>query len=329
MEGELISVIIPVYMVEKYIRKCLDSVLNQTYQNLEIILVDDGTYDNCGKICDEYAKIDKRIQVIHKENGGLSDARNCGIEKATGEYITFIDSDDYVDENHISYLYGLLKTYNADIAIGKMQLQYADKVLKEKKIKKDNIQVYHTQKALETMLYNKRFCNSANYKLYKTAYFKDIKYPVGKLYEDIGTTYLILSKANKIVSGQKATYYYLINRGDSIMNQKFNAKRLDALDFTEDMLKFIQNNYPKIENAAIARLYMECIFIIVQIPEIKENQCYIQRIMHYLKKYRMKIIFNRKMPIKHKILAIASIGGQKCMKRIWFLKENIKQKIRS
>ena len=103
----LISVIIPVYKVEKYLNKCVDSVLNQTYKNLEIILVDDGSPDKCPEICDEYAKKDDRIKIIHKQNGGLSDARNVGIEKSTGEYITFIDSDDYVDSNYIEQLYKL------------------------------------------------------------------------------------------------------------------------------------------------------------------------------------------------------------------------------
>lgn len=329
MQKELISIVIPVYKVERYIEKCLKSVLNQTYSYIEIILVDDGSPDNCGKICDFYAEKDSRIQVIHKTNGGLSDARNCGIAKATGEYITFIDSDDYVDTNHIAYLYNLLKQYQADIAIGKMQLAFENMpVPRSEKQEKDKIEVYNTQQALETMLYNKRFCNSANYKLYRTTYFKEIQYPVGKLYEDLGTTYLVLAKARTIVSGQKPTYHYLINRNDSIMNQKFDTRRLDALDFAENIVNFIKKNYPQIEKAAIARLYMECIFIIVQIPQKQEYTVYINRIMHYLKQYRGNILLNSKMPIKHKVLAIASFGGPKWMKNIWFLKEKIKTKLR-
>ena len=107
MQKKLVSIIVPIYKVEKYLKQCLDSILNQTYENIEIILVDDGSPDNCGKICDEYASNDKRIRVIHKENGGLSSARNAGLDVATGEYISFIDSDDYVSENFIKRLYDL------------------------------------------------------------------------------------------------------------------------------------------------------------------------------------------------------------------------------
>ena len=113
MEKEdLISIVIPVYKVEKYLEKCVESVINQTYKNLEILLVNDGSPDNCPKICDEYAQKDNRIKVIHKENGGLSDARNAGIDVATGKYITFIDSDDYISNDYVEYMYNLLKQNN-------------------------------------------------------------------------------------------------------------------------------------------------------------------------------------------------------------------------
>ena len=124
MDNELISIVIPIYNVEKYIEKCLDSVIKQTYKNIEIILVDDGSPDNCGKICDSYANNDKRIQVIHKENGGLSDARNVGIERANGKYITFVDSDDYIELDYIEYLYTLIKKYNTKISFCKVNVVF-------------------------------------------------------------------------------------------------------------------------------------------------------------------------------------------------------------
>jgi len=117
MKNPLITIIIPVYKVEQYLEKCLDSVINQDYPYLEIILVDDGSPDSSGKICDEYAKNDKRIVVIHKLNGGLSDARNVAINAALGEYITFVDSDDFIEEDYISTLLNLVQKYDADIAV--------------------------------------------------------------------------------------------------------------------------------------------------------------------------------------------------------------------
>ena len=132
-KNNLISIIVPIYNVEKYLKKCIDSIINQTYKNLEIILVDDGSPDNCGKICDEYAKKDNRIKVIHKENGGVSSARNVGVENATGEYIGFVDSDDYIEKDMYEVLINNLKKENADISIISNYEVYKNKIIENKK----------------------------------------------------------------------------------------------------------------------------------------------------------------------------------------------------
>ena len=164
---DLITVIVPVYKVEKYIRRCIESIINQTYRNLEIILVDDGSPDDCGKICDEYAKKDNRIKVIHKENGGLSDARNKALDLANGKYVIFVDSDDYIEKNAIGYLYKLIQKYNTDIAIGLVNSIYDGEKNSILKNKESNIKVYNKEQALETMLYNTEFTNMACNKHYK------------------------------------------------------------------------------------------------------------------------------------------------------------------
>ena len=207
---DLISVIIPVYNVEKYIEKCIYSVINQTYKNIEIILVDDGSTDISGKICDDFEKKDYRIKVIHKKNGGLSDARNVGIDVSTGKYIVFIDSDDYVDKKHIEYLYNMITKNNADISICQFNIVYENSDIQITDFtKKDTIKIFDNKKALETMLYNKKFCNSACTKMYKKELFDDIRFPIGKLYEDLGTTYKLIEKTTKVVLGQRTTYNYL------------------------------------------------------------------------------------------------------------------------
>ena len=158
MEKEdLISIVIPVYKVEKYLEKCVESVINQTYKNLEILLVNDGSPDNCPKICDEYAQKDNRIKVIHKENGGLSDARNAGIDVAAGKYIAFVDSDDYVSNDYIEYMYNLIKEYNTQMATCETEVINAEKnkVIKPREFE-ENIEVFSKRDLFYNILFAKK-----------------------------------------------------------------------------------------------------------------------------------------------------------------------------
>ena len=218
--NDLISIIVPIYNVEQYIRNCIDSLLNQTHKNLEIILVDDGSPDNCGKICDEYAKKDSRIIVIHKENGGLSDARNYGIDKATGDYIGFVDPDDRIEKDMYEHLLDGIGEYDAEIAACMWYLEYADR-LEARRRNEDS--VYCGKKAMEALL-DLKFGNYAWNKLYKSKLWNGVRYPVGKNYEDVRTTYKLVQKVNTLVALKEPKYYYLQNdmgivRNKSIMNK--------------------------------------------------------------------------------------------------------------
>ena len=231
MENDLISIIIPVYKVEKYLEKCIESVLKQTYTNLQVILVDDGSPDNCGKICDEYAKKDSRIEVIHKVNGGLSDARNVGIAKAKGKYIGFVDSDDYIKEDMYEILINLIKEYDADVSICNLY-----DVIEGKEYirnKENGIKEYNRIDILKEVLLDKNIQSYAWNKLYKKELFNEIKYPIGKKYEDIGTTFYIFEKCNKVVVTSKPEYYYL-KRADSLVN---NVIESTVLDYTEIIIQ--------------------------------------------------------------------------------------------
>ena len=244
-EKALISIIIPVYKVEKYLEKCIQSLINQTYENLQIILVDDGSPDNCGKICDEYAKKDHRIEVIHKSNGGLSDARNKGLEIAKGEYIGFIDSDDYIESDMYEVLYNLLKQYNADVSIcnfytvsqGKISIKNADNGINE----------YNRIEILKEILLDKNIQSYAWNKLYKKELFDEIKYPIGKKYEDIGTTFYLLEKCNKVVVTGKSEYYY-INRQDSIVNNVTESTITDYIELIMQRYDYIEENIKELSS---------------------------------------------------------------------------------
>lgn len=254
----LISVIVPIYNVEKYLDRCVDSIINQTYKNLEIILVDDGSPDNCPKMCDDYAEKDSRIKVVHKENGGLSDARNVGMEVATGEYVSFIDSDDYVSLDFYETLLETIVDNDSDIVeCGVVKFYENEKFDKYN----DDLKVtnYDTVDALDGLINENPFKQHVWNKLYKSNIALDIPYAVGKLNEDEFWTYQIFGKAKKVTRINKTMYYYF-QRGSSIMGNGYNIKRLDALEGKMNRQAYIEKNFPILTTKAKVDLYGSCIF---------------------------------------------------------------------
>lgn len=244
--SEKISIIVPVYNVEKYLDRCINSILKQTYQNLEIILVDDGSTDNSVEICDEYAKKDNRIKVVHKANGGLSDARNVGIDNATGEYIGLIDSDDWISEDMYLILYNNIKKENADISCCNKFLVYTNMMIPYGNV--DFYEVMNSERAIELMCTHGYLETSAYAKLYKKEIFQNIRYPKGKVNEDIYTTYKLLDKASKIVYDATPLYYYRQRKGSITNSKKVNVNAMEA---SKELLDFVDKKYPKIKNVAI------------------------------------------------------------------------------
>ena len=249
-QEEKISVIIPIYNVENYLERCLDTVINQTYKMLEIILVDDGSKDSSGKICDAYADKDERIVVIHKENGGLSDARNVGIKKASGKYIALIDSDDFIDKKMLEILIKNLKETKADISICAYKLFYNDKV-KIIQNSKENIKytIYNKREALKQLLSadDTKITNHAWNKLYKKELFNKIYYPKGRNFEDIGTTYKLFDKSNLIVYTNYIGYYYY--QRDNSITGNINLKSIkDSMYLIKQRYKFLIEEYPDFED---------------------------------------------------------------------------------
>lgn len=221
-----ISIIVPVYNVEKYIKRCVDSLLEQTYSDIEIILVDDGAKDNSGSLCDDLAKNDDRIKVFHKENGGLSSARNYGIEKATGDYVCFVDSDDYVSPDYCRKMIEVSQSENADIVVCNY-IRFSGERCTESIDSTDAYQVFNRVDALKNLyaLDGERYTLAWN-KLYKRSVIADIRYPESLINEDEFTTYKFLLNADKIVTMDDVLYFYFKN-DNSITT---NAKYLENLD---------------------------------------------------------------------------------------------------
>ena len=300
----LISVIVPVYNVEKYLQKCVDSILNQTFSDFELFLVDDGSPDNCGIICDEYAKKDNRIIVIHKKNGGLSDARNVAIDRAKGEYLTFIDSDDYVAENHLESLYKALMNNGSDIAVANITSFDDNKFQESFYCPTDRELVLEGNDVFNT-IYQPCACS----KLYKKLIFDVIRYPVGKLYEDVFVYHDVLAKAKRIVLTGQNTYFYLL-RENSIMHQEYK------LDFT-DIIDAIELRIKKLEELDLQKLADENrVFIYSRVgvafanldPDVPENKKRLEEI---------KAIYDEEYP---KLMKTTNNSKQKF--RYWLLRNN-------
>lgn len=243
MKDNLISVIVPIYNTEKYLCKCVDSIINQTYTNLEIILVNDGSSDNCGKICDEYAKKDNRIKVIHKLNGGLSDARNVGIKKAKGKYISFVDSDDYINKNMIDVLFNLQLSNKSDISIISYKVVYDNNIVDENFKKISEPIILNKYQALLYLFYDNKIGNYAWNKLYKKELFNNMEFPKGKKMEDLGTTYKLFELCEKIVYSDTELYYYL-QRNNSILHDIDKKLCNDKFELAHERYLYLLNKYP-------------------------------------------------------------------------------------
>jgi len=246
----MISVIVPVYNVEAYLDRCVESLVGQTYKDLEIILVDDGSPDNCPEMCDAWARKDSRIQVIHKINGGLSAARNAGIEAASGEYIGFIDSDDWIARDMYQDLIDAIEKDNADLAVTGISRTYDNGYSVEQYVHENAFSITGSKIVLE-YLKQSTFSTSANDKLYRRELFSERRFPVGKLYEDAPVIFDILCGINKVTVVGKPQYSYF-QRADSICGQKFSLRKMDHYAFSKDIWEKTIKLYPQFIDAADA-----------------------------------------------------------------------------
>lgn len=256
----LISVIVPVYNIERYIGKCVESLIHQTYKKLEILLIDDGSTDGSGNICDKYMEKDKRIKVIHKPNGGLSDARNRGLDSIQGDGVMFIDGDDYLDINMIQEMVNVWCKTNADLCVSNIfRVDENGNLTKMHNNKYKNQAVINNFEAMRLLATEVRISTSACDKLYKVELFREIRFPVGKAHEDQFTMYKIFAKVHSVAFAKRANYYYLYRSG-SITNCGFIPERMDDIEACEERLIFFKRHYPKLVRYARGHLFHRAVW---------------------------------------------------------------------
>lgn len=311
-----ISVIVPVYNVEKYLPYCIQSLLRQTYKNFEIILIDDGSTDKSSLLCDEYEKEYHNIYSLHKENGGLSDARNYGISFARGEYITFIDSDDYVNELYLELLIISIKQTKADFSVVGVKKVYDYSSNDSYNKNEILIRRLESEKALECILYQQFHDVSAwGMLLPKSLVSKNI-FPLGRLFEDLFTTYKFYLSTNNVAFVYAPLYYYY-QRSNSIMNKLSEKYIVDLIDASNCLLIECRNSIT-LKKAAENKKFSNFCLIINKCDDLEKRfpKCY-KQIKKYLLEHSKSILINNKCRIKNRFAAfVLLLFGVKCLRRI-------------
>ena len=290
--NEKVSVIIPVYKVEKYLDRCVESVVNQTYKNLEIILVDDGSPDNCPQMCEVWANKDARIKAIHKENAGLGMARNSGLETATGEYLMFVDSDDYLSENAVEVLYERMAVDGSDMAVGKHVDVYDDGRINDSFCRWMEDEIV-TSKDVFLAIEKHYYPVSACGKLYKKEVFDNCFFPRLMCGEDLWTFPQVVNKCNLISVVNKDLYYYY-QRADSIVHQRNYVRRRDEIEANLNFASFLLH---KEYYSAAAKWFERTVHFLCELQNSKEARKLISK---YFSQHECKMIYVL-LPLKAKV----------------------------
>lgn len=320
---DLISVVVPVFNVEKFLNRCVNSILNQTYKNLQVILVDDGSTDSSGKICDTF-KSDRRVEVIHKNNGGLSSARNAALPYIKGKYVTFIDSDDWVDPDFIQILYSNAIKYNSEISVGGYYIALDNGKATSYFGKDNSCEIMDSEEALGSFLLHDGMGVTVWGKLYKTTLWNNVRCPEGKLHEDQYTTYKLLDLANTIVFDKRPLYYYY-QRSNSIGHSKFTRRSYDLYNGIHEEYNFIVKKYPNIKNKAkIERDIWEVVFVNMMIRANRCNMNILYRVRKHIKDDTTIILRSRNLSKIRKVELLLLSFNLKIYKLIYLKFKNNK-----
>ena len=303
-----VSVIIPVYNVQDYLARCIDSVVTQTHSNLEILLVDDGSTDLSAKMCDDYARHDRRITVIHKDNGGLSDARNAALDVMTGDYITFVDADDYVHPRFVELLLNAISTTGAPIAIAHWQELNDGDTPRNIHGVDSQPTIFTRDEALKSIFYQQQLNHSACSRIFKASIFNDVRFPKGMLYEDLAVILPIMKQVESVALIQPATYYYMRRTGS--ITHTVSLRRTHVLDILDNIESQVADTMPHLLPAVRSRHMSACFNMLRIMPTADPQwQATKQRCWEYTKKMRFLCIIDKNVRLKNKIAILLSYLG--------------------
>ena len=307
----LVSIIVPIYNVSEWLPRCLDSIKAQSYDNLEILLVNDGSTDDSKAICEKYAKADKRFVLINKKNGGVSSARNAGVNAATGSLITFIDPDDYVTDDYVAFLFKTISSPEADISSCGYTVHYPDTGAKLQCYSDEKYSL-DTKTALVDLLYDKHpgFGVALWGKMFRAELFEGIRFPEGKLFEDTAVIFSLVGKAKKINLNLKSKYNYIV-RNDSITKYEFDEKKLDMLEATDIACAFVEATYPELKKATKARRVFAHLSTLSQAANSKERpkKEILKELISFVRKNGGSVVFNRNTPKRNKVGVFMAFPG--------------------
>lgn len=316
-----ISIIVPVYNCEKYISNCINSILEQSFKDFELILVDDGSSDRSFEICESFAKKDNRVRTIHQPNSGVSRARNRGLDEAKGEYIGFVDGDDCVDKEMYERLYKNLADNNADISICGIVNYFVKKDGTTEKVRQspvDGFWIFSGEQALKEALQSRLYSVNPVNKLFKRELFDKLRYPEGKISEDAFLIPVVISKSGKVVYDSKPMYYYL-RRENSITTSNFSDSGWDVVEAYKNHLNMVSEKFPNLKKVAKFRYLWAYTYVIDKIMLSENSENYLEdfkKAFNFIKKNILQIIFNPYFSLKRKIAVMVLLINKKIYKKM-------------
>ena len=313
-EKPLISVVMPVYNKTEYLPDCMETLLSQTYSNLEILLVDDGSTDGTAQMCDDYAGKDPRVRALHKENGGVSDARNYGIAHASGEYITQVDPDDTVDPTYVEYLYDLLVKYDAPMSLCQHRVLFHNGRVEDFGAPGDR--AANAEWCLERMLYHNVIDVSCWAKLCHRSLYEGFSYPKGKIFEDHAATYRLFMKSPVIAVGFESRYNYIMH-DVSIVHDSFSPSKLDLLPATDHMGRDILKTYPHLYRAVLRRRVYARLSTINQMLYTREYAGEKKKMIAFVREHAGEILSDPKAPKRDKAAVLLLRAGYPVYRAAW------------